>query len=216
MPGEWADRIAGWLREAIADSDKPLDDAWEVEVKRTEQPEGEDLIWVLGENPRLPYRLVVRLHKKFASLTIYTGVETAVMDSDQRLALYRKLLLMSGAWKMAKFCLAGEDEEVTITTDLDLSCMNREEFSDALTVTIFALHDMVEKLDLEEAYGAAQLQHVADIVKEKAEAGQSRAQIREYLVKTFEVSDRVAGDIVDNVLEKEGELGDKPSFRYHQ
>lgn len=133
---------------------------------------------MLGKNPRFPYKLVVRLYQKFSSLIIYTGIETAVMEFDERLVLYRTLLLMSGTWKMVTFCLAGEDEEAVITTGLGLTCMNREEFSDAPTVTVCAMHDMVEKLDVEGAYGAAQMKHVVEIMKEKADAGQNKSQIK--------------------------------------
>ncbi len=45
---------------------------------------------------------------------------------------------------MVKYALVGEDEEIVIITDLDLVSLNREEFSDALTVTLFAMNDLLK------------------------------------------------------------------------
>ena len=175
----WKDKFVKWFEEEIANSDKPLDEHWDVEVE-----EIEDEILIKATSPKTPYSVYVHISKGFASLQIYTGIETAVMEIKERLKIYRTLLLLNGRWRMAKYIIGGDNDEIIIHTDLDLVSLSREEFSDALTATLFALNDMVERLGFSEDYMVKWVSHLLQIVEEKLEE-ESEREVEEYLMKTF-------------------------------
>lgn len=196
----WADKFVKWFEEEIADSDKPLDEHWEVEIG---EENGRKLI--RASSPYRPYSVLVEVGKRFATLKIKTGVETAILDSHERLKIYRSLLLLNNKWRMVKYALVGEDEEIVIITDLDLVSLSRDEFSDALTVTLFAMNDLVKKLNLEDIYEEAQLIHVADLILQKAKSGKSKEEIVSFIAKTYKLSKDIAEEIVSEILKEEKE-----------
>lgn len=202
MEEEWKTKFVKWLEEEIADSDKPLDEHWDVEVKEENKN-----IWIKAENPKMPFSIFIHLHKGFASLQIYTGLETKFLDSEDRLRIYGTLLLLNGKWKMVKYVLAGTKDEIIIVTDLDLASLSKEEFSHALTVTLFALYDMINELNLGEGYKMLQLGHIYDIITKKSEEGKTSEEIAEYIEKTFGIEHDVAKEMVNVVLK--GEESDK-------
>ena len=106
---------------------------------------------------------------------------------------------------MVKYALVGEDEEIVIITDLDLVSLSRDEFSDALTVTLFAMNDLVKKLNLEDIYEEAQLIHVADLILQKAKSGKSKEEIVSFIAKTYKLSKDIAEEIVSEILKEEKE-----------
>ncbi len=196
----WTDKFVKWFEEEIADSDKPLDEHWEVEIG---EENGRKLI--RASSPYRPYSVLVEVGKRFATLKIKTGVETAILDSHERLKIYRSLLLLNNKWRMVKYALVGEDEEIVIITDLDLVSLSRDEFSDALTVTLFAMNDLVKKLNLEDIYEEAQLIHVADLILQKAKSGKSKEEIVSFIAKTYKLSKDIAEEIVSEILKEEKE-----------
>ena len=196
----WADKFVKWFEEEIADSDKPLDEHWEVEIG---EENGRKLI--RASSPYRPYSVLVEVGKRFATLKIKTGVETAILDSHERLKIYRSLLLLNNKWRMVKYALVGEDEEIVIITDLDLVSLSRDEFSDALTVTLFAMNDLVKKLNLEDIYEEAQLIHVADLILQKAKSGKSKEETVSFIAKTYKLSKDIAEEIVSEILKEEKE-----------
>lgn len=198
----WTDKFVKWFEEEIADSDKPLDEHWEVEIG---EENGRKLI--RASSPYRPYSVLVEVGKRFATLKIKTGVETAILDSHERLKIYRSLLLLNNKWRMAKYALVGEDEEIVIITDLDLVSLSRDEFSDALTVTLFAMNDLVKKLNLEDIYEEAQLIHVADLILQKAKSGKSKEEIVSFIAKTYKLSKDIAEEIVSEILKEEKDSG---------
>ena len=199
---EWANTFIKWLKEVKEDSKMPLDEKWDAEI--IERNEG---ILIKASNPKQPLDVYVGIAGNFATLYIYPGIETATLDNPQRLKIYRDLLLLSDNWRMVKYVLAGDEDEIVIKTDLDLATLGREEFSDALAVTLLALNDLVEKLGLEDKYKEAQLLHVIEIIRKKGEEGVAKEDIVEYLIKTFGVGRDIANEIVNNVLEEKEDLG---------
>ena len=202
MEEEWKIKFVKWFEDEIADSNKPLDEHWDVEVK-----EENENIWIKAENPKNPFSIFVNLYRGFASLQIYTGLETKFLDSEGRLRIYGTLLILNGKWKMVKYVLAGTKDEIIIVTDLDLSSLSKEEFSHALTVTLFAFYDMINELGLEEGYEMLQLGHIYEIITRKSEEGKTKEEIAEYIEKTLGIEHEVAKEMVNAVLK--GDSSDK-------
>ncbi len=198
---QWKDKFIKWFEEEIADSDKPLDTHWDVEAE-----EIDDEILIKAASPKTPYSVFVHISRGFASLQIYTGIETAVMELKERLKIYRTLLLLNGRWRMAKYLIGGDNDEIVINADLDLVSLSREEFNDALTVTLLALNDMIEKLGFGEEYMVKWVSHIIKIVEEKLQEGESEDKVEEYLMETFEMSKEMAKEII-KVVRKEGDEG---------
>lgn len=197
MEEEWKTKFVKWFEDEIADSDKPLDEHWDVEVEENEN------IWIKAENPKTPFSIFVNLHKGFASLQIYTGLETKFLDSEERLRIYGTLLILNGKWRMVKYILAGTKDEIVIVTDLDLVSLSKEEFGHALTVTLFALYDMINELNLKEGYEMLQLGHIYKIITKKSEEGKTNEEIAEYIEKTLGIEHDVAKEMVNVVLKEE-------------
>lgn len=202
MEEEWKIKFVKWFEDEIADSNKPLDEHWDVEVK-----EENENIWIKAENPKNPFSIFVNLYRGFASLQIYTGLETKFLDSEERLRIYGTLLILNRKWKMVKYVLAGTKDEIIIVTDLDLSSLSKEEFSHALTVTLFAFYDMINELGLEEGYEMLQLGHIYEIITRKSEEGKTKEEIAEYIEKTLGIEHEVAKEMVNAVLK--GDSSDK-------
>jgi len=195
---EWENKIVEWLKNVISNSNMPLDEQWDADIV-----ERDDTILIKASSVKQPFNVYIGIEDKFATLYIYPGIETATLESEERLKIYRDLLILSNRWKMVKYVLAGDEDEIVIKTDLDLATLGKEEFNDALTVTLLALNDLVKKLGLEDAYTEAQLIHVMEIIKKKEEEGVAKKDIVEYLMKTFGVSEDIAKEIVDKTLEEE-------------
>ncbi len=199
---EWANAFIKWFKEVKEHSKMPLDEEWDAEViERNEK------ILIKASNPKQPLDVYVEIAGNFATLYIYPGIETATLDNPQRLKIYRDLLLLSDNWRMVKYVLAGDEDEIVIKTDLDLATLGREEFSDAVAVTLLALNDLVRKLGLEDKYKEAQLIHIIEIIKKKREEGITKEEIVEYMIKTFGIGRDIANEIVKNVLEEREDLG---------
>jgi hypothetical protein len=210
MLKKWAEDFIRWFEEVKVDSKKPLDEHWDVDLKETEKS-----IWVRAENPKEPYCIHVHLYSDFATLNVYTGFETAVMSQQKRLDIYRKLLLLNDKWKMVKFAIGTKGDDIILKTDLNLKSLNREEFSDALSVTMIGMSDMIYELGFQETYDRAQMMHVADIIKNRNKKGESTEQIARYLMDTFGVSRDTALDTISRILPKQDKsLHDHPGYMY--
>lgn len=226
MLEEWADRFIQWFEEEKADSDKPLDEHWDVHRESQKDGEGNDIIWIIAENPRVPYKILVQVWKGFATFIVHTSLETEptitfLKDSDmtgeqKKLKIYRDLLLLNDDWRMVKFVIAGDNKEIRLKTELNLHSLNREEFSDALSATLFAMTDLFTTFGLEDRLEEAQQMHILDIIQTKASEGNTKEQIVAYIARTFKVGTDVAMDVVNAVLKKESaprEEPDSPMYR---
>jgi hypothetical protein len=211
MLRKWADEFIKWFEEVKTDSKRPLDDHWDVDSKEMEKS-----IWIRAENPKEPYSIHVRISSGFASLIVFTGFETAVMDPQKRLDFYRKLLILNDKWKMVKFTLGEKGDDIILKTDLNLKSLNRGEFSDALSVTMIGMSEMISELGFEETYSHAQMIHVAEIIKSRDKNGESIEQIAKYLMDTFGVSREAAINTISHIIPKhERKSHDHPGYMYH-
>jgi hypothetical protein len=215
MHEEWAQKIIGWLEEIKEDSDKPLDNHWD--ITRSDPEASKEAVYIIAEHPGLPYRVVIRLKGNFTTLGIFTGIETAVMESTvERLKAYRNLLLFNDAWYLVKAGINGDDEEVLLKLELHLASLSREEFSDALLVLVLSMEDLIKIFGLEEQFGQAQLNHVADIINNMHTQGSSKHEIMDYLVATYDVSEETAEKSVDGILKPtQDSAKTDPEYRYH-
>lgn len=191
MLDEWADRFVEWLEEEKADSEKPLDDHWEVRKEAQKDGEGNDIIWIIAESPRVPYKILIQVWRGFATFIVYTALETEptvtflkgtdMTTEQKKLQIYRDLLLLNDDWRMVKFVIVGDNKDIRLKTELNLHSLNREEFSDALSATLFAMTDLFQTFGLEDRLEEAQQMHILDIIQTKADEGNTKNKLQNIL-----------------------------------
>jgi len=188
---KWTKQFVKWFSEGDEEADLFLDIPWDTQVDK-----GKDRDIIVVSHPRIPFEIVVHVDKYFASLYMDMNVPTDAMSLEDRMRIYKKLLILNMRFKMMKTGLAEEVHKITLSADLDLGCLNRTEFSNALENLILASQHLVEKLDLEEEVGMVILERAAAVAYKKLEAGESEKEILDFL--TY----RVGIEAADNFLEK--------------
>ncbi len=193
--------IKKWLTSGTGTKNDILDMVWNVKES------GENLI---AEHPKLPYTLFIEFHDDFVSLIISTGIETALLDSVQRLDICRKLLILSGGVNFVKFAISGENEEIVLKGEMDLSSLDKKEFSDAIMSMATSLYLMIRELNLEEDFSKRVTEHIIGMVNEKIKEGESRDELLEFLIKKVGLNENDANVILDELIKKGEEL---PEYR---
>ncbi len=197
MKEEWKDKIVEWLKEEKP-SGKFIDEHWEVKIN-------DDV--VIAESVKQPVKIGFLFQDNFVRLFITGILPTATMENNERLRIYRLLLLWNNKWNMVKFSLSGDEDEITIAVDLDLISLSKEEFNDALTLALYAMYDIIEKFGLQDIYTNTYIDKIVKLIEEKEEEGKSRKEIAAYLSSVFNVDEDLARKIVDEVLSKEKDEG---------
>lgn len=169
--------ILKWFREEKK-TDMLIDKKWTVQ-------EAEDGKAIFATMDELPFGIGVVFIDSFAELVLYTNVETATMSKDERLDIYRKLLILNDENHMVKATLTGRNDEIALRTDLDLKSLSRSEFNDALVSIVV---------------GAVALQDVLGIKGEDEEEEAER--IMEFVLNALQTKSR--DEVVEMLVDKTG------------
>lgn len=169
--------ILKWFREEKK-TDMLIDKKWTVQ-------EAEDGKAIFATIDELPFGIGVVFIDSFAELVLYTNVETATMSKDERLDIYRKLLILNDENHMVKATLTGRNDEIALRTDLDLKSLSRSEFNDALVSIVV---------------GAVALQDVLGIKGEDEEEEAER--IMEFVLNALQTKSR--DEVVEMLVDKTG------------
>jgi hypothetical protein len=74
--------VVSWLSSGKEDAKTLIDLKWKLKWDR----------WhLILENERIPFNFLIGFHEEALHITLDTDMETAVMDTTQRLAIYRVL-----------------------------------------------------------------------------------------------------------------------------
>ena len=182
--------IIKWLTES-KDTDLLVDKKWVVQ-------ESEDGRMVFAKLDELPFGIGIEFIDHYAQLILFTGIETATMSKDERLEIYRKLLILNDENHLAKATLAGRNDEIAIRTDLDLKSLSREELNDAIVsivVGAVALQDILGiKGDDEEEEAERIIEFVLDALQTK-----TKDEVIDMLVEKTGMKKEDAKEIVEKV-----------------
>ncbi|MGC8992473.1 MAG: cyclic nucleotide-binding/CBS domain-containing protein, partial [Thermoplasmata archaeon] len=121
---DWKKEIVSWLTSGTEKTDDLLDLQWDVKIYKNE---------IVAEHPKVPFILHIIINQYTLRLEVYTGIETALLDVVQRLDISRKLLFLNDRITLAKFTIRGINEEIILTSELDLISFSKEELSDSLS-----------------------------------------------------------------------------------
>ncbi len=191
MNNSMMSQIAQWLKEGRDDAEDLVDLPWKVEIE-----DGT----LEAQHPKIPFILYVREDENFIRLRVYTGIETALWNQEERLNITRTLLILNANVDLLKYVLEGLNEEVVLRIDLDKSSFKKKVFEDALVALLTGLYLMVRALKMEEEFSQQLLERVIGMVRERMEAGATRTDIINFLTQTVGLKRNEAEEIVDEIM----------------
>lgn len=140
---KWTKKIRKWLEDGNAKSQDMEALPWNVKVNSDEFFD-----YITSEHPMVLFSYTVRIDKKFATISLDTGITTDMLSTDSRMSHYRRLLIINKKYTMLKTLLHGDEDEVVIESNLDLSSLSETEFDNALRNILFASYDVVKAFNL--------------------------------------------------------------------
>ena len=189
------ENVLEWLKAGSDDATDIVDLPWSIkEIKEN---------YYVAEHPKMPFLLNVVFSDNFVYLIISTGIETASLESQERLKMYRILLLLNEKINLLKFTLSGMNEEIVIRVDLDRKSLGKGEFNDALTALLIGLNEMVSALNIEKEFQEAVFERIALMVLDRLSKGASNEDILLFLVKKVGLSREDAKALLDEILKSQ-------------
>ncbi len=170
-----------------------------------------DLKWAISkagdytvlQNEKIPFDifLYVDNDKAAINLIVRTGMETATIENEPRLKVYRTLLLLNARVELVKFMLDGINEEVVAREDFDASTFTRDVLNTGLNTILASFYLMVKALNLEDEFNASVIERTGMMIKEMAKAGKSREDIKNYLMSSLGLGSDDAEKLISEVLD---------------
>ena len=182
--------ILKWFREEH-DSDLLIDKKWLVQ-------ESQDGKSIFAQMDELPFGIGVEFIGDFADLILYSNVETATMSKDERLEIYRKLLIMNDENHMVKATLAGRNDEIALRTDLDLKSLGKEEFNDAIVSIIVGAVEIQKILGIKGEDEEEETERIIEFVLNALQT-KSKEEVVKMLIERTGMEEKDAKEIVDKI-----------------
>ncbi|MFG1519504.1 MAG: hypothetical protein AAE977_03365 [Thermoplasmataceae archaeon] len=183
--------IVSWLSSGKEDAKTLIDLKWKLKWDR----------WhLILENERIPFNFLIGFHEEALHITLDTDMETAVMDTQQRLAIYRVLLILNQRIDLAKFMLFGINEEVIVRVDLAIDSLSREELNLSMNILLSSLYLMVSTLNLEEEMQNLVRERMLMMIQDLISRGKSRDDILQFMTKNLGINVQDAEKILDQII----------------
>ncbi|SMD30924.1 hypothetical protein [Picrophilus oshimae] len=158
--------------------------------------------YVILQSDKIPFALFMSSNNDGTiSLIVRTGIETATIDNNERLKIYRILLILNRRVELVKFMLDGINEEVVSRVDFTDQNLTKDVMNIGLNTILSAFYLMVQALNLQEEFNEQIIERMAMLIKSMFENGKSRDEIKEYLVKTTGIRDEDAERLISEVLD---------------
>jgi len=142
---EWVQKVTKWFEGATNDRNSMIiNDMWSVKNDK-----GSPNKLMVGHD-FIPFGLAVDVGEDVMNLNLFTQIETATWPTNDRLKLYRDLLIRNDESIYAKFILAGRNDAVALRMDLNLVYLNKTEFNDSLEAMIDGGYWLLNKLEISE------------------------------------------------------------------
>ncbi len=152
------------------------------------------------ESDKVPFSLFLSFEEKIVKIFFRTGIETAVLENQPRLAIYRTLLLLNRQIDLVKFMLDGMNEEVVSRVDLELEGLSKMELNEGLNTLLSSIYLMIRALKLEEQFQAEVTQRMVMMVQDMVNQGKSRDDIENYLVAKVGLSKEDAEILLNKLI----------------
>jgi ketopantoate reductase len=193
------EEILGWLSSGNNESSNIIDLKWVV----TEEEGHMKLV-----NEKVPFTLFIGFHPGTMHVKVKTGIETAVIDQNVRLATYHSLLILNSQAELVKFMLEGTNEEIVARSDIQTQSLTKAELNESFNKLLSALYMMVKALKLEEQFNRQITERMIMMIQGMVQDGKSRDEIRGYLMKEIglkgDEADRFLGEVMPDDRSSEG------------
>jgi hypothetical protein len=142
---DWIDKVTKWFNASKADKDsRIINDSWTVNTQAKNPSK------LMVAHDFVPFTLNVDVGEKVMNIILYTTIETATWPTNDRLKLYRDLLIRNDESVFVKFILAGRNDSIALRMDLNLVYLNKTEFNDSLEAMIDGGYWLLNKLEISE------------------------------------------------------------------
>lgn len=195
-------QIISWLAAGDDESDKLIDLPWRI------KKHGDYLILA---HDQVPFKIHMLFLPETLQIYMRTEIETAVIESEPRLAIYRSLLILNRQIEHVKFMLAGMNEEVTLRVDIPLEGIKKDRIEVALNLLLTSLYIMANVLHIEEEFNQQILGWMFKMIGEFMKQGKTKKDIEKILVGKIGISKDDAEEITSQVYPaaKTGEAEDR-------
>lgn len=181
------EEVLGWLGGKDKSSGNLVDIPWQ--IKKYEN-------YLVLESENVPFSIFLLFEQGFVKILLKTGIETAVLENQERLGVYRVLLLLNRQLELVKFMLDGMQEEVISRVDLVLDSLTKSELNDGMSLLLSSLYIMVKSLKLEEQFQERITERMLMMVQDMINTGKSRDDIMKYLVEKIGLSKTESENII--------------------
>lgn len=152
------------------------------------------------ENEKIPFAFLVGFHEEALHITVRTGIETAVLENQQRLAIYRVLLILNQRVDLAKFMIFGINEEIIARVDLATDGLEKSQFNLALNILLSSLYLMVQALHLEEEFNQQVSNRMMLMIQDLISQGKSRQEILQFMTNNLGINQQDAEKILNEIM----------------
>ncbi len=199
---DWKEEITQWLTSGSDKSEDPIDLIWNVR---------EENGTLIADHPKVPFSLYISIDTHFVRMSVFTGLNTALLDPVQRLDISRKLLFLNDRIDLVKYVIRGINEEIVLRSELDLIAIAKKEFDDVLTGLITALFLMVKEFKLEEQFNKELSERVILMIKERMEKGATKQDLLDFLVNKVGMDSNSADKLLNEIIKSTEEVPIKPA-----
>lgn len=198
---DWKEEITQWLTSGSDKSEDPIDLIWNVR---------EENGTLIADHPKVPFTLYISIDTHFIRMSVFTGLNTALLDPVQRLDISRKLLLLNDRIDLVKYVIRGVNEEIVLRSELDLIAIAKKEFDDVLTGLIAALFLMIKEFKLEEQFNKELSERVILMIKERMDKGATKQDLLDFLVNKVGMDSNSADKLLNEIIKSTQEVSIKP------
>jgi hypothetical protein len=198
---DWKEEITQWLTSGSDKSEDPIDLIWNVR---------EESGTLIADHPKVPFTLYISIDTHFVRMSVFTGLNTALLDPVQRLDISRKLLLLNDRIDLVKYVIRGVNEEIVLRSELDLIAIAKKEFDNVLTGLITALFLMIKEFKLEEQFNKELSERVILMIKERMDKGATKQDLLDFLVNKVGMDSNSADKLLNEIIKSTQEVPIKP------
>ena len=158
--------------------------------------------YTILQNDKIPFSMFIGFNDdNIMNILIRTGIETATIDNEERLTIYRVLLILNKRIEIVKFMLDGINEKVIAGADMEIHSLTRDDLNSVLNTILTSFYMMVQALHLEDQFNQQIVERTFLMIKNMAQEGKSREDIKKYLTKTIGLRDEDAEKLISEVLD---------------
>ena len=187
------EEVLSWLGGKDETTGNLVDIPWE--IKKFEN-------YLVLENEKIPFSIYLVFDGAVMRIFLRTGVETAVTENEERLGIYRVLLILNRQLDLVKFMLDGIHEEVISRVDLELDALSKNELNEGLNMLLSSLYLMVKSLKLEDQFQVRITERMLMMVQDMIKSGKSKEDIKKFLEDKIGLSKSESENLILQIIGK--------------